>query len=541
MDVEISAEEQELFSEVASDLAFALHSIAKEEDSRVANVSLAKQKSLVTLTGKIAKIGGWEMEVSSRNLIWTSEVANIHGISQGVEPSFDVLKKFYKDVEWEKFNIAIDTAINKGDDFELELEMKTSRKENKWIRMSGYPVVENSSIVKIFGTFQDITDKKQMEVKLRQREKMDAIGQLAGGVAHDFNNQLAGIMGYADMLLNKIHDKKLSSYAEKILLSSKRAADLTNQLLAFSRKGKYLSVPTDLHSTVAEVVALLKHSIDKRINIKQVLVANPSVVVGDPSQLQNAILNLALNARDAMPEGGEIVFSTRIADLTQNAFDFEVEEGRYVELCISDTGCGMSKEVQKHIFEPFFTTKEQGKGTGLGLASVFGTIKNHKGAMTVYSEPDMGTTFRIYLPSAENAGMEAVSSVEKITEVVEGARILIVDDEEVVCDFATDMLRDLSYKVTAFVDPQKALTYYKQSYQHIDLVILDMVMPGMSGRELFVAMRSVNPDIKALLSSGYSIEGEAQNIIDEGVLGFVQKPYQVAELSSAVYETIAGE
>jgi PAS domain S-box-containing protein len=378
--------------------------------------------------------------------------------------------------------------------------------------------------------FRDVTHEYELEDRLRQREKMDAIGQLAGGIAHDFNNQLGGVLGYADMLVQRLDDPTLKQYASGICTAATRAADLTQQLLAFGRKGKYLNVPTDLHKTIAEVVELLRRSIDKRIAIKQRLEANPATVLGDPTQLQNAILNLALNARDAMPQGGELIFATRITMFAEASLAEELAPGPHLQISVTDSGMGMSAETQRRLFEPFYTTKEVGKGTGLGLASVYGTVKNHHGAIRVYSELGKGSTFNIYLPLlAEVAGNENSSS-EPGAALKGHGRILIVDDESVILAVGCEMLREFGYEPIPCADPVEALEIYRQEWQNIDLVILDMVMPKLGGRDLFLAMKGVHPDIRAILASGYSLNGEAQGILDSGMLAFVQKPFNVDDL-----------
>ncbi len=393
----------------------------------------------------------------------------------------------------------------------------------------------------IVAVFDNVTERKRLEEQLRQSEKMEAIGRLAGGIAHDFNNQLTGIMGYADMLAHQLKNDQHKRSAQAIVRAAKRSAGLTRQLLAFARKGKFLAAPANLHHLIAEVVSLLEHSIDKRVTIKQLLKAAPSTTTGDPTQLQNALLNIAINARDSMPEGGEIIFETEVVTLDEEfckRHPHDVAPGRYVRVCVTDSGVGMDEETRKHIFEPFFTTKSVGKGTGMGLAAVYGAIKNHQGAISVYSEPGHGTTFTVYLPLAQSddkgPGVAAGTMSAKGT-----ARILVVDDEEVVREIVTKMLRTLGYKVAVCEDGAEAVEYYRQAWRHVDLVILDMVMPNLSGRDAYIAMRQINPEIKALLSSGYGINGEVQSILDEGVQGFLQKPFEVSELTDKIAEALS--
>lgn len=393
------------------------------------------------------------------------------------------------------------------------------------------------------GVARDITDRKKaesekqrLELQLRHSQKMEAIGTLAGGVAHDFNNLLAGILGYASMLKSMgMPGDPVAKAAEVIEKAGQRASQLTQQLLGFARKGKMQNAPVDLHSTVQEVVALLSRTIDKNITIIQKLRAPMAAILGDPGQLQQVILNLAVNARDAMPNGGNLIFETDIMDLdgrTALRFD-EMPAGRYLVLSVSDTGCGIPKELQERVFEPFFTTKEQGKGTGMGLAMVYGIVKNHGGTVTLYSEEQCGTRFQVYLPLSQEISPAAAAS-ETAAPIMGSGRILVVDDEEVVRDMASDLLKALGYDVIAVSDGVEAVEYYKHHGDGIALAVIDMIMPRMGGRECFRELKKMNPDVKAILSTGYSRDGAAQEILDEGMLGFAQKPYRMRQLSEVV-------
>jgi len=424
----------------------------------------------------------------------------------------------------------------------IELELVHKNGDSVFVEVGTQFVMKNGTAEGVVNIFRDITERKQLEEQLRHSQKMEAVGQLAGGIAHDFNNQLTAIMGYAEMLSMKLEDDKLRRDAENIIRAAKRSADLTQQLLAFARKGKFRTAAVNIHKIIGEVVMLLEHSIDKRIGIQRLLKANPPVTVGDPTQLQNALLNLALNARDAMPEGGKIVFTTDVVMLDElfcRSHSNEVTPGPYLMVSVSDTGLGMDKETRKHIFEPFFTTKQHGAGTGMGLAAVYGTVKSHGGFIDVTSEPQRGSSFTIYLPLVETGEDEGeIPRKAQPSRGKEAARILVVDDEQDVRDVAVRMLRSLSYKVTTCANGVAAVEYYADSWEYIDLVILDMVMPDMDGRKTFLEMRKINPHVKALLSSGYSIDGEAQEILNEGVLGFLQKPFLLDELSRKVADVL---
>jgi PAS domain S-box-containing protein len=410
-----------------------------------------------------------------------------------------------------------------------------------WVLVNGFPIYDTKrDIPKAAITFIDISDRKLMEEQLHQSEKMQAIGQLAGGIAHDFNNQLAGVLGYADMLEKHLEDDTLSRYAINIGKAARRAADLTNQLLAFSRKGKNLSVVVELHRVLADVISILEHSIDKRINIQQLLKATPATTIGDPTQIQNAILNIALNARDAMGKQGELIFETDIAELDTDFCKnqpYEIAPGNYITVSISDNGCGMDAEAIKHIFEPFYTTKKIGEGTGMGLASVYGTVQSHNGAITVSSAIGQGTTFCLYLPHTQKH-LDEPNGQAADAPITGTARILLVDDEELVRTVVAEMLEDIGYTVSTCADGKQAIKYYETFWKEIDLVILDMIMPELGGRDTFAVMKKINPGIRAILSSGYNIDGEAHAILSEGVMAFVGKPFKQKKLAKKVAEVL---
>ncbi len=387
-------------------------------------------------------------------------------------------------------------------------------------------------------------EKVMMEQTLNQTRKMEAIGQLAGGIAHDFNNLLSGIMGNAEMLAMKLSNEPvLHSLAEQIVDTSEHAASLTRQLLTFARKGSYQHVPVNIHRVIPEVVRILENTIDRRVNIKQNLQANPATVLCDPILLENAILNLSINARDAMPNGGDLTISTKNVELDENYIKMhghKIPAGRYIQLSVSDTGEGMTPEVKEHLFEPFFTTKEQGKGTGLGLASVYGCVTSHNGAIEVYSEKGHGAIFKIYLPVLEKDVIVQPETIEpggdRGTET-----ILLVDDEEMVRDITSQMLEDVGYKVITCRDGAEAVDYYTKNHAVIDLIILDMIMPRMNGKDAYKKIKAINAGAKVLLSSGYSIEGDAEEILNDGVRGIIQKPYRINELTGKIRKVLAGE
>ena len=374
---------------------------------------------------------------------------------------------------------------------------------------------------------------------------MDALGQLAGGVAHDFNNQLSVILGYANLLESQVELPKLKKYSENISKAVHRSADLTRNLLAFARKGQNQSVPVHIHSLISETIEMLDRTVDKRIEIMKLFDASSDIVLGDPSQLQNAFLNLGVNARDAMATGGCLAFETEIVEIDDEFIARHgggIQAGQYIKISVIDTGAGMTEEVKKHLFEPFFTTKPVGKGTGLGLASVYGTIKNHKGTLDVYSELGRGTTFKLYLPLSEQTKPVQSIAQKDISSgklsAVKNLSVLLVEDEEILRNVFCDMLSACGIKCLEAKNGRHAVEVYQQLWPQIDLVILDMIMPEMDGPDAFRAMKKINPEIRTLLSTGFSLNNEVQAVLDEGVLGFLQKPFMKNELIDKIIEVM---
>ena len=452
---------------------------------------------------------------------------------------------------WENF-----VELGEGNSYDEEYRIVRPDGSMRWVRDQGFPVRDvNGHVYRVAGIAQDITERKRaeeektrLEEQLWESRRLEAIGQLAGGVAHDFNNQLAGIINYAELLLSRLKDNKERGYADMILKTAQRSADLTSQLLAFSRKAELRVTRVDIHELVAEVVSLLSHTIDRRITIKQRLDADPPIAMGDASQLESALLNITINARDAMPDGGELGLATDVVTLDEEfcrTHPHGVAPGRFLLVSVSDTGTGMGEETLAHIFEPFFTTKGVGAGTGLGLAAVYGTVRSHGGTIDVHSKPGHGSVFKVYLPLApaanDNAGDDAGDAKATTPGAVKPACIMFVDDEKPVRESSCEALRRLGYEMVPCENGAAAVEYYRKSWRDVDLVILDMMMPEMNGHDTFRAMRAVNPGVKAMLLSGFSLDTRIQAVLDEGVLDYLQKPFPLAELYDKVAQTLATE
>ena len=377
--------------------------------------------------------------------------------------------------------------------------------------------------------------RKKLEAQLQQAQKMQAIGTLAGGIAHDFNNLLMAIQGNASLMLIDVdpsqpHYERLRNIEKQV----ERGAKLTSQLLGYARRGKYEVKPIDLNRLVEETVETFGRT-KKEITIRSELAPDLFAIEANEGQIQQVLFNLYVNAADAMPVpgGGHLIIKTRNAtheDMKDKPY--EVKPGKYALLIVTDTGTGMDKKIQERIFEPFFTTKEMGQGTGLGLASVYGIVKSHGGYIDVISRKGHGTTFNVYLPASEEKLDKPVKPGDRIIKGTE--TILLVDDEEPVLDMGANMLKQLGYTVIRAKSGAEAIEIYETNKHRIDLVVLDMIMPEISGGEVYDRIKEINPNVKGLLSSGYSIEGQATRILERGCDGFIQKPFTEKQLSLSV-------
>ena len=395
----------------------------------------------------------------------------------------------------------------------------------------------------IFGVARDVTERKNLEAQLLQSQKMEAVGQLAGGVAHDFNNLLMVIRGYVDLMGSRARlDDGLKDNLNEIRKAADRATSLTQQLLAFSRKQVLHPELLDLNYVVSIMEKMLRRLIGENIELVTRTARQAGRVKADPVQIEQVILNLALNARDAMAEGGRLTLETDNVELDADFVSRQPGSvpGSYVLLRVSDTGAGMDPATVAHIFEPFFTTKEKGKGTGLGLATVYGIVKQSGGYVVVTSQEGVGTTIEIYLPRAD----ESTAAMED-AEVPEGVHrgsetILVVEDEEAVCKLSCEFLSSRGYNVLAASDGLEALQVSEQHRGPIHLLLTDVVMPGINGQELARRLSPLKPEMKIMYIPGYTDNAIAQKfLVDPGTV-FLQKPFPLDTLARNVREVLEG-
>jgi PAS domain S-box-containing protein len=403
---------------------------------------------------------------------------------------------------------------------------------------------QEGNLLHFEGFIEDITESKRLEKELQQAQKMEAVGTLAGGIAHDFNNLLQGILGYSEIILRKKEeDHPDHRRLREIQKLAQRASELTQQLLTFSRKVESILRPVDLNQEVMQVHKLLKRTIPKMINIELHLQKDLRVINADPAQMEQIMMNLAVNARDAMPGGGTLVFETENVVLEEGELKNRTwaQPGKYVLLTISDTGQGMDRETMEHIFEPFFTTKEVGKGTGLGLAMVYGIVKAHGGHIACYSEPEKGTTFQIFLPAEGELKKEMQSAAEGNREIPGGSEtVLLVDDEAILRDLGREILTNYGYTVLLAPDGKKALEICRERGREISLVILDLIMPGTGGKNCLEKLLLMDPEIRVVIASGYSVNWDKNEALEAGAKGFIRKPYEIKQMLEVLRQAIDG-
>ena len=390
-------------------------------------------------------------------------------------------------------------------------------------------------------TERHLNELRNTQKQLVEAEKLTALGTMAGGIAHDFNNILCGMIGHLHLLKRQLPpDEKHIAILTTVEQAGFRAASLIKQLLAFASQKTLDRQPVDLNKSVEAIVALLENTITKLITIRLDLAPVIPQVDGDPTQLEQVIMNLCINARDAMPEGGELFISTKtiVPDTQFRASHREAHAEKYILLAVKDSGSGIDGKIMPRLFDPFFTTKEVGKGTGLGLAVVYGIIKGHEGFCEIRSSQSKGTVFNIYIPAAlENVKKTPPVIVSQKIQVGRST-ILVVDDEAIVSSMLVNYLTDIGCKTLLATNGKKAVDILSTQKDNIDLIILDINMPLMGGREAYQKLKDINPDIRVLVSSGYILDGEVQEILNMGAQGFIQKPYKMDDIGAKIHELL---
>jgi len=540
--VDYYREKERLLGEHAADLEERIREREEEiRQRKVAEEGLTKAEEKYRSIFENAVEGIFQSTPEGRFLSVNMALARMLGYASPdelIEEVTDIKRQLYVNPEQREDLVRLVEQEEMVYDFETQQFRKDGSKI--WVSTRARPVRdEHGKLLYLEGTFQDISARKKaeadrtaLEEQLRQSQKMEAIGTLASGIAHDFNNLLQVILGRADMLLlNKSFGIPASRSLEAIRQAARSGGDLVNRILTFTRKVETAPRPLDLNQEVRHAKTILRRTIPKMVEIETRLTEGIRTINADPGQIEQILLNLAVNAKDAMPDGGKLVFVTRDVFLDGDYYKthFDCEPGDYVMLMVSDSGGGMSQEVLERIFEPFYTTKDPGEGTGLGLAMVFGIVQAHHGHITCHSELGGGTVFRIYFPAvAEEASAATAATVKMPTFGTE--TILLVDDDNAVRDLAKEILEWAGYKVFTAGNGLEGLEVYRKRCPEISLVILDLIMPEMGGRRCLEEILKIDPEARILIASGFSADGATKDAVEAGAGGFIGKPYDAKEI-----------
>lgn len=515
--------------------------------------ALRKSEATLNSAQRLSKVGGWEWDVERQTMSWTRETFRIHDLDpdevaadsrEYIKKSLNCYPPDCRLLVREAFQRCAET----GESYDFEFPFRTTQGRSLWVRTTAEAIREGDRIVKVVGNIMDITERKQAEeeketlrAQLMQAHKMESVGRLAGGVAHDFNNMLGVILGHTDLALEQVDPgQPLHEDLQEIQKAAQRSADLTRQLLAFARRQTVAPKVLNLNETVGGMLKMLKRLIGEDIEL--VWSPDPGLwpIRIDPSQIDQILANLCVNSRDAITGVGQVIIETHNTTLDAEHCETHGDfvPGDYVLLTVSDNGCGMKRETLDHIFEPFFTGKEVGQGTGLGLATVYGIVKQNEGSITVYSEPNKGTTFQIYLPRYSGNNEGTIHREKTEAPRAQGETLLLVEDEAGILNLGKAMLERLGYTVLTAGSPTEAIVQTERHEGEIQLLITDVVMPTMNGRELEQRIQTIQPGIRCLFMSGYTADVIAhQGVLDKGV-HFLQKPFSMQDLAAQVREAL---
>jgi PAS domain S-box-containing protein len=509
------------------------------------DVELVRAEERLELAHGIARIGAWDIDLETGQTVWSHSMGRILGVGDA-QPDNELFLSLIHPDDRGRMDRELAQSLKQGGDYELDFRIVRPDGGVRWLLSRGRVIAdETGKAVRKVGAAVDISERHKaddehglLEQQLRQAQKLHAIGRLAGGVAHDFNNVLLAVRGYGELALRAIgRGADATQEVEEMLAGAERAAALTRQLLAFSRRQVLRSDTIDLRDTVREMNKMLRPLIGDDVQLVTELCDEPVLVQGDPGQLEQVIANLAVNARDAMPDGGRLVIRVGFADIdATQAFDGAMV--RSAVLSVTDTGTGMDPETVEQVFEPFFTTKDD--GTGLGLATVHGIVTQSGGSIWVHSEPGQGSTFKIYLPLAHGTVAEKPLLLPVAAPPAGGLgeTILLVEDDPQVRAVVGKMLESLEYRVLPAGDGEAALALAEAFDGPIDVLVSDLVMPGLGGRQVAERLRESNPDTAVLYMSGYSDEAVVRRGVVDPNASFLQKPFATADLARRVTQML---
>jgi two-component system cell cycle sensor histidine kinase/response regulator CckA len=505
-------------------------------------VALHRNDERMNYALDVAGMGIWEVDLATQALTWSDTMAPLFGLTPAQAPSTvaDFMGLIHPD-DLQMVGTSFAQAASGIGDFDAEFRLLLPDGSIRW-NLGRARVMRDVHGVptRMLGVGTDVSDRRSLETQLRQAQKMDAVGQLAGGIAHDFNNLLTAIMGYSNFVIDSLglQDERRSDM-EEVISAAERASALTRQLLAFSRKQVLQPTVVDLNELVLGIRQMLSRLIGEQVDLVPILAADLCTVRADHGQLEQVLMNLVVNARDAMPMGGRVTVETANVELDESSMrDVVVRAGAYVMLAVSDSGVGMTEATKQRLFEPFFTTKEHGKGTGLGLATAYGIVHQSGGYIWVYSEPGQGATFKVYLPCIDGQSNTDQNVVIDRLSQSGTETVLVVEDEEPVRLLTRRILERAGYRVFDAADAQQAEALFDSDEAVVNLLVTDVVMPGSSGPLLFERLSRKRRDLKVLYVSGYTND----SIVLQGHLGadveFLQKPFTADALTRRIREVL---
>ena len=519
-----------------------LQEARERRERQRAELELRRSERRLAEAERLAHVGSWEVDLRAATATWSEEMCRILGVAPGdLGASLDALFERVLPEDRAQVRQAIEPVSEDPHFFDIEFRLVRPDGVLRYARVHGVATPDRSRApVRLLGTLQDMTEQRSLELQFRQAQKLEAVGRLAGGVAHDFNNLLTVIMSYTDFVLEALPEgDPVRQDVEQIRNAGSSAARLTRQLLAFSRQQVLAPRVLDLNAVLSDSAKLLNRLLGEDIRLVTTLAPDIGTVKADAGQLEQVIMNLAVNARDAMPDGGQLTIETANVEMDEAYVRKHAvaRMGRYVMLAITDTGVGMTEETKTHIFEPFFTTKESGKGTGLGLATVYGIVKQSGGFIWAYSEVGQGTTFKIYLPRADEPADRATPAAP--TGSLGGTEaILVVDDAPAVRLAVRTVLERHGYSVFEAMNGEAAVELAAKHRGPLDLLITDVVMPGMSGRAVAQRLAAERPGLKVLYMSGYTDDTIVRHGVLEPGIRFIQKPFVPDVLAQRVREVL---
>jgi len=504
-----------------------------------AELVLREREAQLRIASRVARLGAWTLDLKNGDIKWSDELCEMRGVPPGTSPTSEQALETYAPEYREMIRDKVQLSASTGMPFDVELQMLAGGERRAWVRVIGQAERDTEgNVVKLHGAFQDIDERHRLEERVTQGQKMDAIGQLAGGVAHDFNNLLSIILSYAGMLISDLRESDpIRADLEQIRNAGERASQLTRQLLAFGRKQMLKPQVLDLGQVVVGMEKMLRRLLGEDIELSLLLSRSLGKVLADASQMEQVIMNLAVNARDAMPRGGKLSIETANVEIDASYAEtrHDVEPGMYVMLAITDSGSGMDAATRQRAFEPFFTTKE--KGTGLGLSTVFGIIKQSRGHIWVYSEQGRGTTFKVFLARTDETA-PAITKAVAPSSMHGSETILLVEDEEAVRTVTCSILRRQGYNVLEAQNGGEAFLVCEKYPGTIHLIITDVVMPRMSGRELAERVSPLRPNMRVMYVSGYTQTAIVHHGVLDAGINFLQKPITPDALSAKVREVL---